>query len=93
MSSFFERIKKRKLYQQWTNQSGLPEEEIPKDLQQSESLVEDIPVENDGVANVRDINGFSIRLRLRHLFILLLIFTFLIIITSILATVLVMQSC
>ena len=93
MSSYLERRKKRKLYQQWAEQSGLPQEEVPKDIQQSESYTEEIGTENEGVTNIHDSDGFSLRLRFRHLFILGLIFAFLLIVASVLATILVMQSC
>ncbi len=93
MPSFFEHRGKRKLYQQWADKSGLPQEEIPKDIQKPKSDKEEIGEGNERVTSMVESDGFSLRLRFRHLFILGLIFAFLLITTSVLATILVMQSC
>ena len=93
MLGFFKNRKTRKLYQQWADQSGLPQEEISKVMQKSESYEEEIGTENEEVTNTVDSNGFSLRLRFRHLFILGLILVFLLIATSVLATILAIKSC
>ena len=93
MPNFLEHRKKRKLYQQWADQSGLPQEDIPKDIQKSEPYREEIRTGNEGVTSMVDNGGLSLRPRFRHLFILGLTFALLLIAISVLATILVMQSC
>ena len=93
MLSFFKNRKRKKLHQQWTDQNGLPKEEIIQDMQKSESYKEEIGTEDEGVTNTVDSGGSSLLLRFRHLFIIGLTIVFLLIATSVLATILIIQSC
>ena len=93
MTGFLERRRKRKLYQQWAEQSGLPQEEILQDTQQFESNTGEIEKGSEGATIMVDSDGFFLRLRFRHIFMLGLILAFLLIATSVLTTILVMQSC
>ena len=94
MLNFLDKRKKRKLYQQWANTSGLPQEEIPNEIQDSEPYAaEKIGTADEELQDVRYIEGSYVRLRLRYLLYIVFILVLLIIMTSVLSTVLIMKSC
>lgn len=94
MSGLFDKRKKRKLYEQWVKKSGLPEENIPDELRQDHENTEEPDYENNGIPRRADKRrSFVIHLETRHLLIIGLVIVFLLILSTTLATVLIMQSC
>ena len=92
--SFFDKRKKRKLYEQWVEKSGLPPESIPRELEPEGPESEDLQTEEDIYQPMpRGRSTFTIRLTMRHLQILLLIIAVLLILSSVLMTVLITRSC
>ena len=91
--SFFEKRKKRKLYQQWVDKSGLPEENIPVEYT-SEGVAGEEPWEEErGGSQPRGSRVFIIHVSTRQLLILLLIIAALLVLSTTLVTVLIMRSC
>jgi hypothetical protein len=92
--SFFNKQKKRKLYQQWVDKSGLPPESIPRELEPD-------GIESEGLQNEEDFyepaprgrSTFVVHLTMRHLQILLLIIAVLLIFSAVMTTALIMSSC
>ena len=85
--SIFNYRKKKQLYDQWVEKSGLPLNEVPKDTNES-------GVGGEMPSNFRlrgDNGGFYISTR--YLLIAGVVLAFLLIIVTILATVLLMRSC
>lgn len=93
MRNFLDKRKKRKLYEQWVSANGLPQDEIPQELQSSESYVEEVGTTNESAKNIRYINSSYLSVKWRYIVYMGLIIVILVIITSILATILVMKSC
>lgn len=93
MRSFLDKRRRRKLYDQWVNTSGLPPEEIPPDLQDSEPYSEDAETTDQGTRSVPYRGSTYLPVRWQHVIYVSLIIVVLVIITSILATILAMQSC
>ena len=93
MRNFLDKIRKRKLYEQWVNANGLPRDEIPPELQSSESYVEKVGTTNESTKNLHYINSPYLSIKWRYMVYMGLIIVILVIITSILATILVMKSC
>ena len=93
MLNFLDKRRKRKLYEQWVSENGLPQEEMPQELQSSESYVEEVGATNESAKKVRYINSSYLSVKWRYIVYLGLIIVILVITTSILATVLVMKSC
>ena len=93
MLDFLDRRKKRKLYQQWVNSSGLPQEEIPAEVQQPESYAEETGTVNEELQNTRYVGSPYLPMKLRYILYIGAIFILLVVTISVLATVLVMQSC
>ena len=93
MSGLFDKRKKRKLYEQWVEKSGLPEENIPDELRQDRDNDQEPGYENDEIPRAYNRRSFVIHLETRHLLILGLVIVFLLILSTTLATVLIMQSC
>ena len=91
MTSYFDKRKKQKLYQQWVDKSGLPPENIPAELSQK-SDSEEIMDGDDGI-NRTGLPGLAFRLTIRHILYLLLAIGVLLITTSVLITILIMRSC
>jgi len=91
--SFFEKRKKRKLYQQWVDKSGLPEENIPAEYTDEGPAGEEPWEEERGGEPPRRSRVFVIHVTTRHLLIVLAIIAALLILSTTLATVLVMRSC
>jgi hypothetical protein len=92
MTRYFDKRKKQKLYQQWVDESGLPAESVPEDLDEKSTFDEAID-EDSGIRRPSSPSGLSIRLTMRHLFYLMLIIAILLITTASLATTLIIQSC
>lgn len=92
MTSYFDKRKKHKLYQQWVDKSGLPPESVPGKLEGKGEFYE--PVDGNSEERRPGIqSGFTYRLTMRHLLYLVLIIIVLLITTVSLATVLIMRSC
>jgi hypothetical protein len=92
MTSYFDKRKKQRLYQQWVDKSGLPPESVPGDLEQKGDFYEPID-ENSEKRRPGIQSGLTFRLTMRHLLYLVLIIIVLLITTASLATVLIMRSC
>jgi hypothetical protein len=91
---FFEKQKKRKLYQQWIEKSGLPPESIPRELEPENAGDVDLRIEDDlNAPETRRRRALDIRLTVRDLLIMVLIIVVLLVLSSTLATILVMRSC
>lgn len=91
MKNYFDNRKKQKLYQQWVDKSGLPQDSVPKDLEQEDDLNE--PVNESGALRKIGLQSvLTFQLTMRHLLYLILIIVVLLISTVCLATVLVMRS-
>ena len=93
MRNFLDKIRKRKLYEQWVSANGLPRDEIPQELQSSESYVEKVGTTNESTKNLHYTNSPYLSIKWRYIVYMGLIIVILVIITSILATILVMKSC
>lgn len=93
MLNFLDRRRKRKLYQQWVNTSGLPQEEIPTELRQPESFAEETGVVNEGLQNIRYVDRSYLPVRLSYILYIGAIILLLVVTISVLATILVIQSC
>lgn len=92
MKNYFDKRKKQKLYQQWVDKSGLPQESIPDDLEQKGDFAE--TTNRNRVLRRLDIQStLNFQLTVRHLLYLILIIVVLLISTISLATVLIMRSC
>ena len=92
--SFFNRQKKRKLYQQWVDKSGLPPDSIPRELEPDGVESEDLSTEDDFYEPTpRGRSTFVVHLTMRHLQILLLIIAVLLIFSAVMTTALIMSSC
>ena len=92
MANYFERRKKDKLYKQWVDKSGLPQESIPVDRENKGDFHETID-ENTGIRRPGIQSSLTYRLTMRHLLYLVLIIIVLLISTVSLTTVLIMRSC
>jgi hypothetical protein len=92
MTSYFDKRKKKKLYKQWVEKSGLPPENIPDELEGKSDLYE--PFNGNSRERQPGIQrGLIFHLTMRHLLYLVLIIVVLLISTASLATVLIMRSC
>jgi hypothetical protein len=92
--SFFDKRKKRKLYQQWVDKSGLPEDSIPPELEPDGMESEDLRTEDDLYEPApRGRSTFVVHLTMRHLQILLLIIGVLLVFSAVMTTALIMSSC
>jgi len=96
--SLFDKRKKRKLYEQWVDKSGLPPESIPRELEPDvagPAAPEDVPDYDDEmeVPRPRGRSTFVVHLTMKHLQILLLIIAVLLIFSAVMTTALIMQSC
>ena len=97
--SFFNKQKKRKLYQQWVEKSGLPPVSVPGELEPDglgpEDLrTEDLRTEEDFYEPApRRRSTFVVHLTMGHLQILLLIIAALLIFSAVMTTALIMSSC
>jgi len=92
MRNFLDKRRRRKLYDQWVNASGLPAEEIPPDLRDSEPYSDDAEVD-ESTHGVRYRSSTYLPVKWQHVVYVSLIIVVLVIVTSILATILAMQSC
>jgi hypothetical protein len=92
MTSYFDKRKKQKLYQQWVDKSGLPPESVPGDQEKKGEFHEPVD-EKTGIYRLGIQSGLTYRLTMRHLLYLVLIIVALLTTTVILATVLIMRSC
>lgn len=92
MTSYFDKRKKQRLYQQWVDKSGLPPESVPGDLEQKGDFYENTD-ENSGVRRPSIQSGLAFRLTMRHFLYLVIIIIVLLVATASLATVLIMRSC
>ena len=92
MTDYFDKRKKQKLYQQWVENSGLPPESVPSDLNHRDDFNESENVNSEkrwlGIQS-----GLTLHLTTRHFLYLVLIIIALLITTASLATILVMRSC
>lgn len=93
MRNFLDKRRRRKLYDQWINTSGLPAEELPPDLRDSEPYDEDAEITDGSVHGARSRSSTYLPVKWQHVIYISLIIVVLVIVTSILATVLAMQSC
>ena len=92
--SFLDKRKKRKLYQQWVDKSGLPQDSIPQELEPDNLQYDDSPVEDDLYEPApRGRSTFVVHLTMRHLQILLLIIGVLLVFSAVMTTALIMSSC
>ena len=92
MKSYFDKRKKQKLYQQWVDNSSLPAESIPSDLDQKGDFYEPVD-KNNGIRSPGIQIGLTFSLTMRHIIYLVLIIIVLLITTASLTTVLIMRSC
>ena len=92
MTGYFNKRKKQKLYQQWVEKSGLPQESIPGKPEQPGHFYESMD-ENSEKYRPSIQSGLAFRLTMRHVLYLVLIIVVLLITTATLATVLIMRSC
>ena len=91
--SFFDKRKQRKLYQQWVDKSGLPQENVPSELG-PERVEDEEPWAEERVDELpRSGRVFVVQVTQRQLVIVLLVIAVLLIISACLATALIMQSC
>jgi len=92
MRDFLEKRRNRKLYEQWVNTDGLPPDEIPEELTSSESDIgaEEKPFESR--KNLGYIGGQYITIKWRYIVFMGITILMLVIVTSVLATILVMKS-
>jgi len=93
MRNFLDKRRRRKLYDQWINTSGLPAEELPPDLRDSEPYDEDAEITDRSAHDARSRSSTYLPVKWQHVIYISLIIVVLVIVTSILATVLAMQSC
>ena len=97
MQNFLNKRRRRRLYDQWVNSSGLPPEEIPADLQEAPPTAaapgdeDDEPDEYIPGAPYRKSGYISVTWR--QVVYVGMIILVLVIVTAILSTVLIMQSC
>lgn len=91
MFGFLDKRRKRKLYQEWVDKSKLPGQEIPKDIQQVEPNKEEAIMENSQQRNIPDGDGAYLRIRLRYVVLGCLIFSLLLVVIAVLATMLFIQ--
>ena len=92
MTSYFDKRKKQKLYRQWVEKSGLPQESIPSELGEKVDFGESV----DETSEKRRLgiqSGLTFRLTMRHLLYLVLTIIVLLLTTASLATILIMRSC
>jgi hypothetical protein len=92
MRNFLDKRRRRKLYDQWVTTSGLPSEEIPPDLREPESINEDVEPD-EGTQSIRYRSSAYLPVKWQHVIYISLIIIVLVVVTSILATILAMQSC
>ena len=98
MQNFLNKRRRRKLYDQWVNSSGLPPEEIPPDLKEALPTADtpgeeyDEPEEDYTPGAPYRRSGY-ISVPWRQVVYVVLIILVLVIVTAILSTVLIMQSC
>ena len=92
MASFLKNMRRRKLYQQWVENSGLPPEDIPKNINKTADAGEE-PWPAGDIDTRQYADSFLLRIRIRYILILGFIFALLLIAISVLGTILVMQSC
>jgi hypothetical protein len=92
MTSYFDKRKKQRLYRQWVEKSGLPQESVPGELEEKVDLDESVD-EISGKRWPGIQSGLTFRLTMRHLLYLVLTIIVLLITTASLATVLIMRSC
>jgi hypothetical protein len=91
MTSYFDKRRKQKLYQQWVEKSGLPPESVPAEPERTSDLE---PMDdNGGMRRPGILTNVNLRLTMRHILYLLLIVAVLLVATASLATVLIMHSC
>ena len=93
MRNFLDKRRRRKLYDQWISTSGLPADEIPPELQDSEPFNEDAEITDEGTRGVRYRSSPYLPVKWQHVIYVSLIIVVLVVVTSILATILAMQSC
>ena len=93
MRNFLDKRRRRKLYDQWVNTSGLPADEIPPELRDSEPYDEDTEITDESVRSVRSRSSSYLPVKWQYVLYVSLIIVVLVIVTSILATILAMQSC
>lgn len=90
--SFLEKRKKRKLYQQWVDKSGLPADSIPRELETEDAEDEGMGGEEEFYEPApRERSTFVVHLTMRHLQILLLIIGCLLVYSSVVTAVLIMR--
>ena len=86
MKDYLDNRRKQKLYRQWVEKSGLPQESVPGDLEH-----EDLAGRGAMGSLGRPVLNFQ--LTMRHLLYLVFIIVILLISTIILAAALIMRSC
>jgi hypothetical protein len=91
MTGYFEKRKKRKLYQQWVDKSELPPESVPVGIERKSDSGE-VMGRDDGISQP-GIQSIFFHLTMRHILYLLFIIAVLLITTSVLSTILIMRSC
>jgi hypothetical protein len=86
--------KKQKLYQQWVENSGLPPESVPSEIEDGEELEATFLEQREGGFRWLGIRGgITLRLTLRHVLYLLGTSLGLLIITVCLIVIFIMRSC
>ena len=100
ISGYFERRKRAKLFEQWTNQAGLPPEEITPEMLNRQSVKETDVTEDDvmqkevpGYTASAKIYGGMVRLPFRYVLLGLFTIALLLIVLSVVSTILIMRSC
>jgi len=93
MPDFLDKRRKHKLYKQWIDTSGLPKEEILKELQPPDQHTEEMRAVDEELQDTRHANGSYVHLKVRYVLYIGFIIILLIILIAILGTILIMQSC
>jgi hypothetical protein len=92
MTSYFDKKKKQKLYQQWVENSGLPPDSVPTEAG-GRGGDEEPAIDEGGISRTGILSNVNVHLTMRHVLYLLLIIAALLIATASLVTILIMRSC
>lgn len=91
MRNFLQKRRNRKLYEQWVSTDGLPPDEVPQELFSPESNVEEGGKTYETSNNLNYIGSQYITIKWRYIIYIGITIMILVIITSVLATILVMK--
>jgi len=95
MAGIMDNMRRRKLYKQWVQNAGLHAEDVPLEIRKEITTVneEAEPLEDEPRGYSYRRAGYTLPIDIRQLLLIGAVFTALVVTISVLATVLVMQSC